>query len=180
MCTAKASVASLRNGYKALWWYALAALVVLLDQYTKGMASAALDYGRPVEVFSWFNLTLQHNTGAAFSFLSDAGGWQRYFFSTVAVVISTVLVVWLYVMPRGQRLLALSLGLILGGALGNVWDRVVLGHVVDFISVHYGGRYFPAFNLADSAISVGAALMIFDSLFAPGGDSSPEKGQMKK
>ena len=175
-----ASVASLRNGWNALWWYCLAALVVLLDQYTKGMASAGLDYGRPVAVFSWFNLTLQHNTGAAFSFLSDAGGWQRYFFSTVAVVISSVLVVWLYVMPRGQRWLALSLGLILGGALGNVWDRLVLGHVVDFISVHYGGHYFPAFNLADSAISVGAALMIFDSLFASRGDSSPEKGQMKK
>jgi signal peptidase II len=171
-----ASAAGLRNTWYALWWYGLAALVVLLDQYTKSLASAGLDYGRPVEVFSWFNLTLQHNTGAAFSFLSDAGGWQRYFFSTVAVVISAVLMVWLYVMPRGQHWLALSLGLILGGALGNVWDRLVLGHVVDFISVHYGGYYFPAFNLADSAITVGAAVMILDSLFAGRGDSGPEKG----
>lgn len=171
-----ASAATLRNAWCALWWYGLAALVVLLDQYTKSLASAGLDYGRPVEVFSWFNLTLQHNTGAAFSFLSDAGGWQRYFFSTVAVVISTVLMVWLYVMPRGQYWLALSLGLILGGALGNVWDRLVLGHVVDFISVHYGGYYFPAFNLADSAITAGAAVMIVDSLFAGRGDSRPEKG----
>lgn len=177
MCTVKASTASLRNGWNALWWYGLAALVVLLDQYTKGLASAGLDYGRPVEVFSWFNLTLQHNTGAAFSFLSDAGGWQRYFFSAVAIVISAVLIVWLYVLPPGQRWLALGLGLILGGALGNVWDRLMLGHVVDFISVHYGGRYFPAFNVADSAISVGAVLMILDSLFAARADSSQEKGQ---
>ncbi len=155
----------MRNGAYSLRWYGLALLVVVLDQYTKGLAESALEYGRPVEVFSWFNLTLQYNKGAAFSFLSDAGGWQRYFFSVVAVVISAVLVVWLYRMPRQQRLLALALALILGGALGNVWDRLVLGHVVDFISVHYGGYYFPAFNIADSAISVGAALMIFDSLF---------------
>jgi signal peptidase II len=127
-------------------------------------------------VFSWFNLTLQYNTGAAFSFLSDAGGWQRYFFTGVAVLISAVLVVWLYRMPRQQRLLALALALILGGALGNVWDRLVLGHVVDFISVHYGGRYFPAFNLADSAISLGAALMIFDSLFGRESGASPQRG----
>ena len=155
----------MHNGAYSLRWYGLALLVVVLDQYTKGLAESALEYGRPVEVFSWFNLTLQYNKGAAFSFLSDAGGWQRYFFSVVAVVISAVLVVWLYRMPRQQRLLALALALILGGALGNVWDRLVLGHVVDFISVHYGGYYFPAFNIADSAISVGAALMIFDSLF---------------
>ncbi|MBP6682496.1 MAG: lipoprotein signal peptidase [Halioglobus sp.] len=155
----------MRNGVYSLYWYGLALLVVLLDQYTKGLAQSALEYGRPQEVFSWFNLTLQYNTGAAFSFLSDAGGWQRYFFSVVAVVISAVLVVWLYRMPRQQRLLAVALALILGGALGNVWDRLLFGHVVDFISVHYGGHYFPAFNIADSAISVGAALMIFDSLF---------------
>lgn len=171
-----ASGAGLRNGVYSLGWYGLAALVVGLDQYSKGLAESALEYGRPVEVFSWFNLTLQYNTGAAFSFLSDAGGWQRYFFSAVALVISLVLVVWLYRMPRQQRLLALALALVLGGALGNVWDRLVLGHVVDFISVHYGGRYFPAFNLADSAISLGAALMIFDSLFGRSGDEPEERG----
>ena len=177
MCTAMASVASLRNGWNALWWYCLAALVVLLDQYTKGLASAGLDYARPVQLFPWFNLTLQHNTGAAFSFLSDAGGWQRYFFTLVAIGISAALVVWLYVLPRGQWLLALSLGLILGGALGNVWDRMVLGYVVDFISVHYSERYFPAFNLADSAISVGAACMLFDSFFGKGRTDSSEKDE---
>ncbi|MCP5148039.1 MAG: lipoprotein signal peptidase [Pseudomonadales bacterium] len=155
----------MRNGWYSLRWYALAVLVIVLDQYTKLLAESGLDYGRPVEVFSWFNLTLQYNTGAAFSFLSDAGGWQRYFFSAVALLISVALVIWLYTMPRADKLLAAALALILGGALGNLWDRLVLGHVVDFISVHYGGYYFPAFNLADAAISVGAALMIFDSLF---------------
>jgi signal peptidase II len=168
---ATASSGTLRNGVQALRWYALALVVIGLDQYTKGLASNALEYGRPVEVFSWFNLTLQHNTGAAFSFLSDAGGWQRYFFSIVAVVISAVLVVWLYLAQRGQWLLALSLGLILGGAVGNLWDRMVLGYVIDFISVHYGGRYFPAFNLADSAISVGAACMLLDSFIAGRGQA---------
>lgn len=155
----------MRSGWYSIRWYILAALVVLLDQYTKVQAEAHLDYARPVEVFSWFNLTLHYNTGAAFSFLSDAGGWQRYFFSGVAALISVVLIAWLYVMPREQKLLALALALILGGALGNLWDRLVLGHVVDFISVHYAGNYFPTFNVADAAISVGAALMIYDSLF---------------
>ena len=166
----------MRSGWYSLRWYALAALVVALDQVTKGIADGALEYGRPVEVFSWFNLTLQYNTGAAFSFLSDAGGWQRYFFSLIAVVISAVLVGWLYLMPRDQRLLALALALILGGALGNLWDRLVFGHVVDFISVHYGGRYFPAFNIADSAITLGAACMIFDSIFGREGDRPVERG----
>ena len=170
----------MRNGWYSLGWYGLAALVVLLDQYTKVLAEGVLDYGRPVEVFSWFNLTLQYNTGAAFSFLSDAGGWQRYFFSGVAALISLVLVVWLYRLPRDQKWLALALALILGGALGNVWDRIALGHVVDFISVHYAGRYFPAFNLADSAISVGAAIMIFDSLFGGESNANTERGSKKK
>lgn len=153
----------MRNGFHALPWFGLGLVVILLDQYTKGLASSGLDYGQPVRVFSWFNLTLMHNTGAAFSFLSDAGGWQRYFFSAAAIGISVVLAIWLIVMPRGQWLLALSLGLILGGALGNLWDRVALGYVVDFISVHYENSYFPAFNIADSAISVGAACMLLDS-----------------
>jgi signal peptidase II len=173
----KASSVALRNGWHALRWYSLALVVIVLDQYTKGLATAGLEYARPVQVFPWFNLTLQHNTGAAFSFLSDAGGWQRYFFTLVAIGISAALVVWLYVLPRGQWLLALSLGLILGGALGNVWDRMVLGYVVDFISVHYSERYFPAFNLADSAISVGAACMLFDSFFGKGRTDSSEKDE---
>ena len=171
---AVASSDTLRNGVHALRWYALSVVVILLDQYTKGLASGALEYARPQAVFSWFNLTLQHNSGAAFSFLSDAGGWQRYFFSGIAVVISAVLIVWLYRMPRGQWLLALSLGLILGGALGNLWDRLTLGYVVDFISVHYGPYYFPAFNLADSAITAGAACMLLDSFIQRPGQGAVE------
>jgi signal peptidase II len=163
MLMAMASDASLRNGIYSLPWFGLALVVILLDQYTKALASSGLDYGQPVRVFWWFNLTLQHNTGAAFSFLNDAGGWQRYFFSAAAIGISVALGIWLAVMPRGQWLLALGLALILGGALGNLWDRVVLAYVVDFISVHYQGHYFPAFNLADSAISVGAGCMLLDS-----------------
>jgi signal peptidase II len=157
------SSAVLRNGIQAWRWYLLAVVVILLDQYTKGLASGALEYARPVEIFSWFNLTLQHNTGAAFSFLSDAGGWQRWFFTGVAVVISIALVVWLATAERDNWLLALSLALILGGAIGNLWDRLALGYVVDFISVHWRDWYFPAFNIADSAITVGAACMLLDS-----------------
>lgn len=155
----------MRNGWHAWRWYLLALVMGLLDQYTKTLATESLVYARPVEVFSWFNLTLQHNTGAAFSFLSDAGGWQRWFFTVVAVVISGVLTVWLFMAPRAHWLLGLSLALILGGAIGNVWDRVALGYVVDFISVHYQGWYFPAFNIADSAITVGAICMLLDSFF---------------
>jgi signal peptidase II len=163
---ATVSNAALPSPGYAVRWYLLALVIIALDQYTKGLASSLLDYGRPEPVFSWFNLTLQHNTGAAFSFLSDAGGWQRYFFSAVAVVISIALAIWLLRLSPGQWLLALSLGLILGGALGNLWDRVVQGYVVDFISVHYGGWYFPAFNIADSAITVGACCMLLDSFLA--------------
>ena len=173
---ATASTDVLRNGSRALAWYSLAAVVVVLDQFTKGLASGELAYGRPVEVFSWFNLTLQHNTGAAFSFLSDAGGWQRWFFTVIAVVISGVLAVWLVMAQRGHWLLALSLALILGGAIGNLWDRVALGYVVDFISVHYGGWYFPAFNVADSAITVGAACMVLDSILSGRAEDSRPHG----
>jgi len=163
-----------RNGAGALPWYALAVVLVLLDQYTKGLASESLNYGQPRQVFSWFNLTLQHNTGAAFSFLSNAGGWQRWFFTVVASVISAGIVAWLWLMPRGQRLLALSLGLILGGAIGNLWDRVTMGYVVDFISVHYRQYYFPAFNVADSSITVGAVCMLLDGFLHR---ETPEAGE---
>lgn len=157
------SSAVLRNGIQAWRWYLLALVVILLDQYTKNLASSGLEYARPVEIFPWFSLTLQHNTGAAFSFLSDAGGWQRWFFTGIAAVISIALMVWLVVAERGNWMLALSLALILGGAIGNLWDRLALGYVVDFISVHWRDWYFPAFNIADSAITVGAACMLLDS-----------------
>ncbi len=148
---------------RAIWWaYALALLVLILDQGSKALAQALLEYARPVPVFSWFNLTLHYNEGAAFSFLSNAGGWQRWLFTGLALVVSLVLAAWIWRLPRGQVLLGTALALVLGGALGNAIDRLLLGHVVDFISVHYAGRYFPTFNIADSAISVGAVLLLFD------------------
>ena len=146
-------------------WYLLAATVFVLDHLTKWIASRALDYGRPVEILPVFDLTLVHNHGAAFSFLSDAGGWQRWFFAATAIGVSGWIVWWLRSLPAGKAFLAAGLALILGGALGNLVDRLVLGYVVDFISVHWGPHYFPAFNLADSAITVGAGMMIIDSLF---------------
>ena len=144
-------------------WYALAVLVVALDQLSKQAASRWLEYARPQEIFAWFNLTLHHNQGAAFSFLSGAGGWQRWFFAVLALVISAVLVRWLAGLKRNQWVLSLGLALILGGAVGNLVDRLLLGYVVDFISVHYAEWYFPTFNIADSAICVGAVLVLLDS-----------------
>lgn len=154
---------------------ALATVIVLLDQWTKYMASSHLIYGQPVAVLSFFNLTLLHNTGAAFSFLSDAGGWQRWFFAGLSFLVSVVLLVWIYQLKPKEQLLALSLALILGGAIGNLWDRVLLGYVVDFISVHYADRYFPAFNIADSAITLGAGLMILDMFIHPGEKKQKEE-----
>jgi signal peptidase II len=148
---------------RLLYWLALSVVIILSDQWTKGLAEAQLNYGQPVPVLSILNMNLQYNTGAAFSFLSDQSGWQRWFFSAVAIVVCSVLLVWLSRLQRGQWMLALSLALILGGALGNLVDRLTLGYVVDFISVHYGNAYFPAFNIADSAISVGAFFMILDT-----------------
>lgn len=145
-----------------LRWYGLSLLIFVLDQWTKWLASSKLVYGQPLEIFSFFNLTLWHNTGAAFSFLSDAGGWQRGFFATVSAIVSVVLVVWIYRLPSQQKMLTLALALILGGAVGNLYDRVTFGYVVDFIDLHYSGYHFPAFNIADSAISVGAAVMLLD------------------
>lgn len=146
-------------------WYLVAGVVFVLDHLTKWWASNALDYGRPVEILPVFDLMLVHNRGAAFSFLSDAGGWQRWFFAAIAIGVSGWIAWWLRSLPAGKAFLATGLALILGGALGNLADRMVLGYVVDFISVHWGPHFFPAFNLADSAITVGAAMMIIDSLF---------------
>lgn len=148
-----------------LKWLWLSLFVVVLDQLTKYLADSLLNWGQPVPVLPFFNLTLLYNTGAAFSFLSDAGGWQRWFFVLLALGVSGVLVHWLRRLPRGQLRLALSLSLILGGAIGNVIDRVWLGHVVDFIQLYYRDWYWPAFNLADSAITIGAVLLVWDGLF---------------
>ena len=148
-----------------LFWLLLAVLVVALDQATKLLATNLLHYGRPVEVLPVLNWTLLHNTGAAFSFLSDAGGWQRWFFTGVSAVVSLILVVWICRLGPREMVQKLALTLILGGALGNLWDRLVHGYVVDFIHVHWGDSYFPAFNIADAAITVGAAVLLIYSFF---------------
>lgn len=144
-------------------WIGLALLVIVLDQWTKALASEHLTFQVPKALLPMLNLTLMHNTGAAFSFLSGAGGWQRWFFAAVAVGVSIAIVLWLWRLKE-QRWVATALALVLGGALGNLWDRLVNGYVVDFIQVYYGTWYFPAFNVADSAITVGAAMLLIDAL----------------
>ena len=143
-------------------WLGLSALVIVLDQISKMWITSHFAYGETLYVLSVFNLVLTHNTGAAFSFLSDAGGMQRWLFSIIATVAS-VWIVWLLRKFATQTLFALALSLILGGALGNLIDRIVYGYVVDFLQFHWDEHYFPAFNLADSAITCGAFLLIFDS-----------------
>lgn len=147
----------------------LAGLVVILDQISKQAAHAHLLGHPPVDILPFFRLTLVYNRGAAFGFLADAGGWQHGFFVGFAVVVSVVLVVWLWRAsrqndPRPSAMLPLGLALVLGGALGNLVDRVSHQHVIDFILLHYANWQFPAFNIADSAISLGALALILDSL----------------
>jgi len=144
-------------------WLALAASLVAVDQATKYAAVQALAGGRLVEVTPFFNLTLVYNTGAAFSFLSDASGWQRWFFVALALGASA----WIVHLLRrhaGQRLFSLALALVLAGAVGNVIDRLVVGAVIDFLDFHALGYHWPAFNVADSAITCGAVLLVWDAL----------------
>ena len=146
-------------------WLALSALIVIVDQLTKYAVSRSFALYQSVEVTPFFNLVLVHNRGAAFSFLSDAGGWQRGFFIAIALVAS-VWIGWLLRKHRGQTLFCLALALILGGAIGNVIDRVLFGAVVDFLDFHALGFHWPAFNVADMGISCGAVLLIWDALTA--------------
>ncbi|WP_407312409.1 signal peptidase II [Pseudomonas sp. nanlin1] len=145
-------------------WLGLSLLVLVLDQFTKFYFEGTLSlYQQIVVIPDYFSWTLAYNTGAAFSFLADSGGWQRWLFALIAIVVSTVLVVWLKRLGRDETWLAVALALVLGGALGNLIDRVLLGHVVDFILVHWRNQwYFPAFNLADSAITLGAVMLALD------------------
>lgn len=142
--------------------FTLAGIVAVTDRVTKVLCDASLVEGMPVTVFPGFDLMLGYNAGAAFSFLNDAGGWQRWFLTAISAVISLALSVWLTKLPRSQKLLGFALALILGGALGNLYDRALAGYVIDFISVYYGDYRFATFNIADAAISVGAALMVLD------------------
>ncbi len=150
-----------------LAWLGLATLVIGLDLWTKHLAVQNLELYQPAEITSWLNMTLAHNTGAAFSFLADADGWQRWFFSLAAAGISIFILIWLWRLPLTARALPVALMLLLGGAIGNLIDRVTLGYVIDFIDVHYRGWHWPAFNIADSAIVSGVILMLIESLFPP-------------
>jgi signal peptidase II len=151
------------SGGSLLPWLGIAFIVILADQFTKTLILGDFQLGDSRTVTSFFNVVRVHNTGAAFSFLATAAGWQRWFFVVLGLA-ATIFIVWMLLRHGGQRLFSFALALILGGALGNVIDRLLHGYVVDFIQVHWGSAYFPSFNVADSAISVGAALLIVDEL----------------
>ena len=153
------------NANTQLKWLWLSLCVIILDQATKQIAEAQLTAHQAVNVLPYFDWYLTYNTGAAFSLLADAGGWQRWFFTIIAIVVSGVIVQWIRKLPADEILTAVSLSLILGGAIGNLIDRILLGHVVDYIQVWLGSVAFPAFNIADAAISVGAVLLILSSFF---------------
>lgn len=144
-------------------WLGIAAVVVLLDQVTKITMSRLLAYGQSEPVTGFFNLVMVYNPGAAFSFLANSGGWQRWFFSALALAVS-IFIVWMLNRNASQRMFCWSLSLILGGAVGNLIDRLAYGHVIDFLDFHVGGWHWPAFNVADAAITIGAALFVLDEL----------------
>jgi signal peptidase II len=144
-------------------WLGLALIIFLFDQFTKTLILGHYKLGDSTYVTNFFNVVRVHNTGAAFSFLSTAGGWQRWFFTGIGMV-ATIFIVWMLRSHAGQKLFAFALACILGGAVGNVVDRVLHGYVVDFLDFHYAGLHFPAFNVADSGITIGAACLIFDEI----------------
>lgn len=152
------------TGAGRLGWLVLSVLVLVIDQVSKAHFENSLSlYQQIVVIPDYFSWTLAYNTGAAFSFLADGSGWQRWLFALIAVVVSLVLVIWLKRLGRSETWLAIALALVLGGALGNLYDRIVLGHVIDFVLVHWQNRWmFPAFNFADSAITVGAIMLALD------------------
>jgi signal peptidase II len=156
----------LENRGRAAWWLLLSVLVVLVDQLSKMYIVRHFLEFEFTTLLPVLDITRMQNVGAAFSFLASASGWQRWLFIGLAVVVSIGITIWLVRMPRGtQPLLAAGLALVLGGALGNVIDRIRLGYVIDFIHFHWDRAYFPAFNVADSAITVGAACLLLDALF---------------
>ena len=171
MNTLNDSTATTHGFFSSLPWlgYGIALIIIVFDQITKNWATASFEYGEVDSITSFFNLTLRHNYGVAFSLFDKADGSQRWYLAALAIIVSIVLVIWIgrlgQSLGKKWTLELLGLVLILGGAIGNVYDRVVLGYVVDFIEVHYGGYYWPAFNIADSAISIGAGLLIFDAFF---------------
>jgi signal peptidase II len=146
-----------------LKWLWLSLITLIADQWSKIVVDSSMNLYQSIAVSPFFNLTYVRNTGAAFSFLSEAGGWQRWFFAIMAIIISIVLVVWIYRLKKHETLLAIALALILGGAIGNLVDRLAYGYVIDFLDVYYQGWHWPAFNVADMAISLGVLLMLLES-----------------
>jgi len=161
-----------------LWWLWLSVIAVVLDQVTKLWARDAIELYGKIEILPIFNLTHVHNYGAAFSFLSEAGGWQRSALSILAIAISCLLLWWMRQTPKSNKLLGLSYSLILGGAIGNVIDRVAYGFVEDFIHFYYQTWHFPAFNVADMAISLGAFLLIVDAFKSGDKDEQQAKNDV--
>ncbi|MBF4490344.1 lipoprotein signal peptidase [Psychrobacter sp. N25K4-3-2] len=155
------------NGSRAFMWYLVSLIVLIIDQWTKWLAETNLTFHEPVPVIEPFlNWTLAYNYGAAFSFLADAGGWQKWFFSGLALIMSLFLIIYLIKAPRKATLLSLGLALVLGGAVGNLIDRLLHGHVIDFIHVHNADVWhYPIFNIADMGISIGVAMIVIDMLF---------------
>jgi signal peptidase II len=149
--------------FPMLKWLWLAVFSLVLDQASKIAIDKSFALYESISVVPFFNLTYVHNTGAAFSFLSEAGGWQRWFFAALAIVMSVIMTIWLTKLKEHETLLAVALSLILGGAIGNLIDRLAYGYVIDFLDVYYGTYHWPAFNIADSAITIGVALMLIES-----------------
>ena len=146
-------------------WFGISAIIVAIDLYTKHLIQNAFVYGEQLTITSFFDLVRYHNEGAAFSFLANAGGWQKWFFSGVSIV-AIVVISYLIKKHKSQILFCTGLALVLGGAIGNLYDRLTLGYVVDFLSFHVNGLFWPAFNVADSAICVGVGLLLLDSFKA--------------
>ncbi len=146
-----------------LKWLWLSLIVLILDQWSKIVVDKSMDLYESIAISPFFNLTYVRNLGAAFSFLSDAGGWQRWFFASMALIISGILVTWLYRLKKHETLLAVALAFVLGGAIGNLIDRLAYGYVIDFLDVYYQHWHWPAFNVADMAISLGVFLMLLES-----------------
>ncbi len=147
-----------------LKWLWLSLLVLCLDQASKLAVDGSMQLFESIRLFQGFNLTYVRNTGAAFSFLSQAGGWQRWFFAGLALVMSSMMVLWLLRLKSHEKLMGAALSLVLGGAIGNLIDRVVYGYVIDFLDVYYQEWHWPAFNIADTAICIGVGLMLLESL----------------
>jgi len=168
------------SSHRNLTWFLIVAGVFSADMLTKQMAEAMLDYGQGVAILPILDFTLLYNKGAAFSFLANESGWQRWFFTAISTLVSAMLIMWLRKLERHQVWLGVALALVLGGALGNLFDRIAFGHVIDFVAVHWGDAYFPAFNIADSAITIGAVMLGIDAIRDSFNNKNPDDSEKKQ